>query len=175
MLFLIPATTNHFMTFRILVTVLLAAVSITAGAQSQKKIFTTGNFKDLVIPSPKIENSFRRAFPDIQDEKWTMHNGYYFANFSKHGIKNQVVYTGNGQLDYLLKTYSRHHLPTKVSSAVKSVYYNYTITNAQELTLKNSTIYLVKIFDSETFKTIRVHNGDMEEIESYSTVISPCR
>ena len=67
------------------------------------------------------------------------------------------------------------NLPHAVKAAVKSVYYDYRIVDAQELGLKNTVVYLVKITDSNTWKTIRVSDGDVEEIENYSNAISPCR
>ena len=60
-------------------------------------------------------------------------------------------------------------------SFIKSVYYDYRILDAQELQVKHKKIYLVKITDSNTLKTIRVSDGEVEEIENYSNAISPCR
>ena len=50
-----------------------------------------------------------------------------------------------------------------------------SIRDVQELKVKNKLIYLIKVTDISTWRTIRVCNGDHEEIENYSTVISPCR
>lgn len=163
------------MTYKMLTTLVFILSATLANAQSHKRTFVTGDFKELVIPTAKVESNFRRAYPDINDEKWSTENGYYFAIFTKGEIKNQVVYTEKGHLDYSLKVYSEKILPAAVRSTVKSVYYDYKITNAQELEIANKTIYLINLSGAKAFKTIRVHNGEMEEIESYSTVISPCR
>ena len=57
----------------------------------------------------------------------------------------------------------------------ESIYYDYTISDAQELKVNSQTIFLVKVNNANAWKTIRLSNGDVEEIESYSSVISPCR
>lgn len=151
------------------------SVTASATAQTQKLSYVTGALKEVVVPNQKVAISFDRSYPNVDNEKWTVENGYYFATFKNGTVKNQVVYSRNGQLDYSIKTYSEQELPAAVRSIVKSVYYDYDITQAQELELNKSTIYLVKLSDSKKLKTVRVADGRMEEIESYSTVISPCR
>ena len=55
---------------------------------------------------------------------------------------------------------------TEVRALVKTTYYDYTISHIDEihLTEQSNTIYLVLIEDDKTFKTIRVCDGEMEEI-----------
>lgn len=154
---------------------MFAAVSLNASSQWTKQTYVTGRFVESVIPSPKVIANFKRSYPVIDNEKWSTENGYFFASFKTGDIKNQVVYTQTGQLDYSMKTYGEHLLPSTVRSAIKSIYYDYDITNAKELDVNNKRIYVVSINDLKTFKTVRVHNGELEEIKSYSTVISPCR
>ena len=156
---------------------MFACFSVTAGAiaQTQKLSYVTGALKAAVIPNQKVAISFQRSYPNVENEKWTVENGYYFATFAEGDIRNQVVYRQNGQLDYSMKIYDEQKLPTSVRSLVKSVYYDYSITHAQQLEINKSTIYLVKLRGANTLKTVRVADGQMEEIENYSTVISPCR
>ena len=150
-------------------------VTNTATAQTSKKEFKIINSESVINPETKAIKNFKRSHPDTTNESWSTDNGYYFVSFKQGGIKNKIAYTPHGQVDYSLKIYNENNLPYTVRSAVKSIYYDYTITNAQELDVKNKTIYLVKITDANSWKTIRVSNGDLEEIEDYSSVISPCR
>jgi len=71
--------------------------------------------------------------------------------------------------------YNENSLPYAVRNSIKSIYYDYKTTDILELKVKNKTIYLVKITDTNTWKTVRVCNGDLEVLENYSTVISPSR
>ena len=150
-------------------------VTNTANAQTSKKEFKINNPESVITPETKAIKNFKRSHPDATNESWSTDNGYYFVSFKQDDIKNKIAYTPHGQVDYALKIYNENNLPYSVRSAVKSIYYDYTITNAQELDVKNKTIYLVKISDANSWKTIRVSNGDLEEIEDYSSVISPCR
>ena len=157
----------------VILSVLLA--TNTATAQTSKKEFKITNSESVINPETKAIKNFKRSHPDATNESWSTDNGYYFVSFIQDDIKNKIAYTPHGQVDYSLKMYNENNLPYTVRSAVKSIYYDYAITNAQELDVKNKTIYLVKITDANSWKTIRVSNGDLEEIEDYSSVISPCR
>jgi hypothetical protein len=126
-------------------------------------------------PDARALRNFKRSFPDVNNEKWNRQNGYYFVSFTKDKVKNKVVYTQHGQLDYALKVYGEDRLLPSIKSTVKSIYYDYAITNVQELSVNGKTIYLIKINKNDTWKNLRVSDGEFEEIENYSTVISPCR
>lgn len=128
-----------------------------------------------VSTESKAFKNFRRAYPEVTGEKWSQQNDHYIVSFNINDINNKVVYTKSGQVDYSLKIYTPGQLPEEIKRAVKSVYYEYSITNAQELHTSMQTIFLVKITDGTAWKTIRLSNGDMEEIENYYSTISPCR
>jgi hypothetical protein len=165
-------------TLSAIVTFLLVFAS-NASAQTSKRDFKiTG---DEVVAAPVVSNeskaykSFRRFYPGVSDEKWMSEKDHYFVTFSQNDIKNKVVFTRNGRIDYTLKMYYEKDLPSSVRRSVKSAYFDYDITNVQELVVKNNRIYLVKITDGKSWKTIRVQNGELEEIEYYVKAISPCR
>jgi hypothetical protein len=145
-------------------------------AQTSKREYKIAITESPIDPESKAVKSFKRSHPDVSNESWSTEKGYYFVKFKEADVKNKIVYTPNGKIDYALKMYNgESKLPRSVRTAIRSTYYDYRILDAQELKIKNNTIYLVKITDTYTWKTIRVSNGDLEEIENYSTVISPCR
>jgi hypothetical protein len=151
-------------------------ISSTTFAQTSKREYKILNTESSVNRESKAMKNFKRSHPNVTGESWSRTDGYHFVKFKEGGIKNKIAYTPGGKIDYTLKMYdNENHLPRWVKIAVQSTYYNYNILDAQELRLKNKTIYLVKITDSTTWKMIRVSDGDLEEIENYSTVISPCR
>jgi len=156
----------------------LSSLLITSAlpAQTSKREYKIPSTESIAIAESKAVKNFRRSHPDVTNESWRSEKGYYFVTFKDGDIKNKIAYTRNGHLDYSVKMYKEKNLPSRIRSAVKNTYYDYSITDVQELNLKTDIIYLVKITDTNTWKTIRVSNGgDLEEIENYSTVISPCR
>jgi hypothetical protein len=156
--------------------VIIALVMATAAnAQTSKKEFIINSSESIVNPESKAYKSFRRSHPSVTNETWRSNNGYSFVSFSQGNIKNKIAYTPDGRVDYSLKMYKESNLPEKVRAVVKSIYFDYTICDAQELKVNSQTIYLVKVNNADTWKTIRLGNGDVDEIESYSSVISPCR
>ena len=114
----------------------------------------------------KAVRSFRKTHPDISNEKWDFLDGYYFVNFSIDQVKYKIVYTKNGSLDYAMKMYEEKNLPKEVRATVKSRYYDYTIHTAQELSINNKTIYIIQMSDSNSWKSVRVCEGEIEEIEN---------
>jgi hypothetical protein len=165
-----------------ILTAILVAAFFSVSAQTSTKMFnahsefskTSADALPLSTESKAYKN-FRRAYPNVVNEKWSQQNDHYIASFVLNDVKNKVVYTKFGKLDYFLKMYTEKELPAFVRKAVKSAYYDYSITNAQELHTSTQTIFLVKITDRNSWKTIRVSDGEMEEIENYYSVISPCR
>ena len=158
----------------ILSTLLISSAVFAQTSKREYKI-TTGT-ESLIDPESRAVKNFKRSHPEAVGETWSIDHGYYFVRFKEQGIKNKIAFTPNGKIDYTMKMYDNDmNLPHAVKAAVKSVYYDYRIVDAQELGLKNTVVYLVKITDSNTWKTIRVSDGDVEEIENYSNAISPCR
>ena len=156
--------------------VITALLIITAtNAQTSKKEFKINSNEAVITPESKAYKNFRRSYPSVTDETWRSNNGYSFVSFVQGDVKNKIAYTPDGRVDYSLKMYKESNLPERIRATVKSIYYDYTIGDAQELKVNSQTIYLVKVNIANTWKTIRLSNGDVEEIESYSRVISPCR
>jgi hypothetical protein len=50
---------------------------------------------------------------------------------------------------------------------VKSTYYDFNIYHIIEPTLNGVTSYLVKMEGKSTWKTVKVVDGEMEEVEEY--------
>lgn len=157
--------------------IVLSSLMMTNAALSQtsKRDYNFAGTDEVVTPETKAVKNFKRSHPDVTNESWRIENDYFFVTYRIDDINYKIAYTPEGHVDYSLRMYKENNLPSRVRSALKSTYYNYQITDVQELDLKTEIIYLIKLTDTYTWKTIRVNNGDLEEIENYSTVISPCR
>jgi len=51
---------------------------------------------------------------------------------------------------------------------VKSTYYDFNIFLVNEVSVGNAKVYLVKIEDNTSFKTIRIQDGEMTETEIFT-------
>ncbi len=131
--------------------------AVTASNSSTSKINRTSvNLKAL--------KDFGKSFHEVSDEKWFKVPGGVIANFLSNGIDFRIKYNENGKWLYNLLTYSENNLPSDVRSLIKSRYYDYQIDFCNEYQLSNSIIYVVKMTDDKTIKTIKIADGEMEVI-----------
>lgn len=98
---------------------------------------------------------------------WIEITGGYVASFNENGIKTKVYYDKKGRLIGQIKSYGEDKLPQDIRHQVRSTYYDFQINYVNELTALNTTVYLVKIEDKTSFKTIRVAEGEMTETEAF--------
>lgn len=110
--------------------------------------------------------NFLKSNPQAEDVKWSLENNYYFVHFRTGNVKQKSVYNRKGNEVYSLKMYTEHHLPKSIRASVKSIYYDYLITTVEELKVRGNVIYLVHLHDRTYWKTVRVCEGQLEEIES---------
>ena len=114
---------------------------------------------------------FMKRFPLATDVKWRQVDDEYNATFHVDSNETMVAYKNNGRWVYTINRYNNEKmLPTEVRALVKKTYYDYTISHIDEVhhTEQPNTIYLVLIEDDKTLKTIRVCDGEMEEIHELS-------
>jgi hypothetical protein len=117
---------------------------------------TTVNLKAL--------KDFEKSFRKISNETWFKVPGGVIANFLSKGIDFRIKYDENGRWMYTLLTYSEDKLPADVRSLVKSRYYDYEIQFCNEYQLPKSSIYVIKMQDDQSVRTIKIVDGEMEVI-----------
>jgi len=113
----------------------------------------------------KAVKNFSRNYKN--NAAWFEITDGYIAIFNEGGIKTKVYYDKKGRLVGQIRSYEEDKLPRDVRHLVKSRYYDFHINYVNELTALNTTVYLVKIEDSKSFKTIRVTDGEMTETEAF--------
>ena len=144
---------------------------------AQKSITFNNIEKGILSDSKKGESirhvnlntlrDFMKRFPLATDVKWRKVETDYVATFIVESNQTMVRYQGNGKWAYTINRYDNEKkLPEEVRVMVRKTYYDYAITHIDEIHLAEqpNTIYLVLIEDDKTFKTIRVCEGEMEEI-----------
>jgi hypothetical protein len=114
--------------------------------------------------SVKALKDFEKSFQEVSDEKWFKVPGGVIANFLSKGIDFRIAYNEKGKWLYNLLTYPEDNLPSDVRSMVKSQYYDYEIQFCNEYQLAHSSIYVIKMQDDTSVKTVRIAGGEMQEI-----------
>lgn|GEM_PF-3521118 len=78
----------------------------------------------------------------------------------------RVFYDKKGRVRFTIDYYGEKELSREVKSIVKPVYYDYAIVSVQEVKLNGRSIYLIDLQDSNTLKTVRVADGEMELVQT---------
>lgn len=132
----------------------------------------------MAVPADKTESSaainskavkdFSRTYKKQNNESWYTIDDGFVAVFTNDGVKTNVYYDKKGRLIGDIRTYQEDKLPKYIRHLVKSTYYDFNIINVNELTAGNQKVYLVKLEDKTSYKTIRVQEGEeMTETEAF--------
>jgi len=127
---------------------------------------TEFNFRNE-ISSDAVRN-FMKDHTDVTNAKWSkLANGYSAVTFTVDSITTRIVYDGGGHCENIVRYYFENRLPPAVRHLVKSAYYDFNIYHIIEPTINGVTSYLVKMEGKSTWKTIKVVDSEMEEVEEY--------
>ncbi len=117
--------------------------------------------------SNRAVRDFKKSYPDVKNVSWAEVEDGFIAHFDLDGEKTKVAYDSRGNWQYLLRERHESTMPTDIRAQVRSTYYDYSISQVQELELPNQTIYLVLVEDSKSWKRLRIGDGEMELIGDY--------
>jgi hypothetical protein len=117
--------------------------------------------------STKAVKDFAKTFKKAGNASWFVIPDGYVAEFNQDGIETKVYYDRKGRWVGNLRSFLEDKMPRDIRHRVKSHYYDYTIYYVQEVTVADKIAYLVKIEDKTSMKTIRILDGEMEEIEAF--------
>jgi len=110
---------------------------------------------------------FTKSFKGAENVSWFAMKDGFIACFKDDGVESKAYYDQKGRWTATIRTYKEDKLPRDVRKQVKSTYYDYAINQINEVKVGEITAYLVRIEDEETFKTIRVIDGEMDVYEDY--------
>lgn len=132
----------------------------------------TKSAKATVPPGYSVTNINSKAVKNFSksyknNAAWFEITDGYMAVFNEGGIKTKVYYDKKGRLIGQIRSYEEDKLPRDIRHQVRSKYYDFHINYVNELTALKTTVYLVKIEDERSFKTIRVADGEMTETEAF--------
>lgn len=158
----------------LLVAMYMVALTFTAcGRQTGKilvsdRIKTAGNYY-LNDINPRAVRDFVDRHMDASDVEWYKLNQGYIVKFLMNGIKCQSTYRGSGNWIYTIRYYHENQMPRDVRATVKRVYYDFAITQVEEIKHVNSPlVYIVHMKDSTSWCNVRVCDGEMDVLEAFS-------
>lgn len=127
----------------------------------------TDKSREMAGINTRAVKDFNRSYKKQSNAAWFAIKDGYVAIFTEDGVKTRVYYNPKGRLIGDIRSYEEDKLPKEIRHQVKSTYYDYNIFYVNELTVGQEKVYLVKIEDKTSFKTIRVQNGEMTETEAF--------
>ena len=117
--------------------------------------------------SSKVQSAFSNYFKNASNESWSKINKNYHVSFTVDGKENRAMLTKAGNLIYAILYGSEKDLPKEVRKQIKGTYYDYSIMSAIRVQENNRMIWVVQMEDEKTNLTVRVEDGEMEEVRQF--------
>jgi len=112
---------------------------------------------------------FVKRFHDQDNARWfKLKDASLIVKFDRPDVGFRVAYSSKGSWVYTLQTYHEKQMPRDVRATVKSTYYDYSITQVEEIDHTDGAgiVYIVHVKDDASWKTLRVCNGEMDVLET---------
>ena len=118
----------------------------------------------------KAENDFSKRFSDPENAVWHTAKNAFIVKFMRNNTETFAAYNRKGHWLYTVKRYRENAMPQSVKAIVKPAYYDCIIEGIAEVNTPalENTVYIVYMHNDKTVQIVRVCNGEMELIESYT-------
>jgi hypothetical protein len=154
--------------------IILSAITDNLYAQQASKTLGLDQVKSLQNGSgylnhlsTKAARDFAERFPEVEGKWFAAKNGFV-VRFILDSIGCRAAYDTKGNWVYTIRTYDEWKLPKQVRHLVKGTYYDYTITQVEEIDRPNEhKVYLVHMYDATTWKNVQVRDGEMVLVEEF--------
>lgn len=158
----------------LVVVIILSAITANLHAQQVSKSLGLDNVKSLQNGSgylnhlsTKAARDFATRFPEVEGKWFAAKNGFV-VRFVLDSIGCRAAYDSRGYWVYTIKVYEEAKMPKAVRHLVKSTYYDYTITQIEEIDRPNEQkVYLVHMCDADTWMNVQVRDGEMIVVEEF--------
>ena len=119
---------------------------------------------DASSVSPVAVKDFKKKVTATVGETWETTTDGFVAYYSKDAVQNKMVYDKKGKWKFTVLEYKREGLKPVLRDAIEYVYEG-TVFSVNEIHTTYETVYLVRVANDTTYKTIRIIDGEMELIE----------
>jgi hypothetical protein len=117
--------------------------------------------------SQTVQKKFEKQFPEVSGETWIKTHDGYVVRFNSDDINNWVFLDKKGNVVGTMRYYDENDLPSDIRDQVKTRFYDYKIISVQEVTVANSTAYLVSIKANHEWKIIKVGEEEVSIYKEY--------
>jgi len=135
---------------------------------------TSGNDSSFKPGPILINNINSRAIRDFTvsyknptEVRWIILPEGFQVHCYDDGYQIRIRYDNRGKRICMIRDYGESKLPRDVRHVIKSQYYDYNIFTVSEITMRGRTIYIVKMSDATTWKTLCIEDGEMTCTEEY--------
>ncbi len=117
----------------------------------------------------KAMKDFQTRFADANNAMWFSDANGFVSYFVKDGFGDRVFYDKKGHWQYALIFYSEDKLPRDVRAAIKSTYFDMSITLVEEVQTTESKVYIVHLEDKSNIKILKANDqGEYEILQDLS-------
>lgn len=118
--------------------------------------------------SMRAVRDFEKKYSKVSDGKWIKMTDGYSVKFTLNNEQYRMVYNNHGYWVYTIKYLKEVSMPREVRAQVKSIYYDYTITQVEEIEVPyNPIVYIVHMCDEKKWVNVRVRDGEMDVIQEF--------
>jgi hypothetical protein len=118
--------------------------------------------------SVKAARDFEERYPSVSDAKWWPAKNGFVVRFRLDSTDTRAAYDLRGNWVWTIKVYPEKQLNKSVRHLVKSTYYDFTITQIEEIERPNEhRVFLVHMYDSTTWKNVQVRDGEVRVVEEF--------
>ena len=138
-------------------------------AQDKDSVITLPEIKvtSLAAVNADVASAFRRSFPGAQNLKWYQYDRDYIAKFILRDMDHNTLFRKNGVMVYDISYGYEKHLPENVRDIVNRAYDNYKIIRGIRINAQGREIWMVKMEGMKKYVTVRVEEGELDEVESF--------
>lgn len=122
-----------------------------------------------------IQEEFQRRFPNADNVNWSKAEKNFLAVFNTGSNTRRALFTPKGRLVYSIVYGNEKDLPTDIRKMVKRMYVEFEITAAVKVEQDNRLIWIINLHDADYLVSVRVENGEYEEIWKYVKYQKPAK
>jgi hypothetical protein len=121
---------------------------------------------DMNSVNKKAANDFKDRFGSPAGTRWFSDKDGFTSYFKVDGFTDKVCYDKKGNWKHSTIFYGESKLPKDVRAEVKSVYYDMSIIQVEEVQTVNGKGYVINLEDQTTIRIIKLNEeGEMETVQ----------
>ncbi len=120
----------------------------------------------------KAIRGFNKDFKNAESVKWFKIKDGFVSYCRINGNKNKVFYNEKGNWTGNIVYYNDKTMPRELRSMIRSIYYDYAITQVEEVHSADKKIFQVHLEDEKSWKLITVAEGEITLVTEYEKSIS---